>query len=107
MGMDSAAGAPLTERARGFVLHDPERTTCLGLLASFTRRLLALDRKQHFFLPFNSLARFLELRRRRLALGFDATAQRIHEADDVACRRGLFPLSLHGDVRLLLAQELG
>src|SRR3974377_21682 len=107
MDMDSAAGAPFAERARGFVLHDPERTACLDLLASFASRLFSLDRKQHLFLPFNSLARSLELRRRRLAVGLDASAQRIHEANDVAGRSGLFPPSLHGDVRLLLAQELG
>src|SRR3954469_2636546 len=71
----------------GARLHGPGRSIWLGLLGWLAAGLLALDREQHFPLPFDPLATFFRLRRalfglgRRLAVTLHAAAQGIHEID--------------------------
>src|SRR5215467_4561719 len=65
-------------------------------------RLLALDRQQHFPLPFDPLAALLRLRRGR-ALGLHAASQRIHEIDDVAAPRNVLLGLRRLEAGLLLA----
>src|SRR6478609_7697741 len=101
------------------------RTGCavgLGLPGWLAGGLLALDREQHFPLPFDPLASFFWLRRalfglgRRLALALHAAAQRIHEIDHLRwlaflgvldLRSGLLALQQFLQRVLVLIAELG
>src|SRR3954467_3155297 len=71
----------------GAALHRTGRAVGLGLLGWLAGGLLALDREQHFPLPFYPLAAFFRLRSalfglgRRLALALHAAAQGIHQID--------------------------